>query len=80
MCAAFAGTIKLGEATTSYDADGDVNQTLPWEHLTLEQLRQEVQKSFLGDLLQMPPMFSAIRVKGKRLYESARDIHTVTRT
>lgn len=74
-----AGTIKLGEATTSYDADGDVSESLPWEHLMLDQLKQEVQKSFLGDLQQIPPMFSAIRVKGKRLYESAREGKVVER-
>ena len=79
MHAVFAGTIKLGEATTSYDADGDINQTLPWEQLTLEQLREEVHKSFLGDLQQTPPMFSAIRVKGRRLYESAREGKVVER-
>ena len=74
-----AGTIKLGEATTSYDADGGVSEALPWEHLTLDQLKQEVQRSFLGGLQQMPPMFSAIRVKGKRLYESAREGKVVER-
>lgn len=73
------GTIKLGEATTSYDADGDIAESLPWDHVTLEQLRQQVQKSFIGDLQQMPPMFSAIRVKGKRLYESAREGKVVER-
>ena len=79
MAAVFAGTIKLGEATNSYDADGDIVETLPWEHLTLEQLQQEAQQHFLGDLQQTPPMFSAIRVKGKRLYESAREGKVVER-
>lgn len=65
--------MKLGEATNSYDADGDVTDTLLWDHVTLEQLQQEAQTKFLGDLQQIPPMFSALRVKGKRLYESARE-------
>ena len=65
--------MKLGEATNSYDADGDITQTAPWDHLTLEQLQKEAQTNFLGDLQQVPPMFSALRVKGKRLYESARE-------
>ncbi|DBA68100.1 TPA: hypothetical protein ACH3X2_013971 [Trebouxia sp. C0005] len=69
----YSGTMKLGEATNSYDADGDITETLPWDHLTLEQLQQEAQTKFLGDLQQIPPMFSALRVKGKRLYESARE-------
>ena len=38
-----------------------------------------MQKSFLGDLQQIPPMFSALRVKGKRLYESAREGKVVER-
>ncbi len=65
--------MKLGEATNSYDADGDITETLQWDHLTLEQLQQEAQSKFIGDLQQIPPMFSALRVKGKRLYESARE-------
>lgn len=74
-----AGTMKLGEATNSYDADGDITDTLPWDHVTLEQLQTEAHKTFLGDLQQTPPMFSAIRVKGKRLYESAREGKVVER-
>ncbi|KAL0054757.1 hypothetical protein WJX82_001918 [Trebouxia sp. C0006] len=69
----YSGTMKLGEATNSYDADGDITETLQWDHLTLEQLQQEAQSKFIGDLQQIPPMFSALRVKGKRLYESARE-------
>ena len=65
--------MKLGEATNSYDADGEITETLPWDHLTLQQLQQEAQTNFIGDLQQIPPMFSALRVKGKRLYESARE-------
>ena len=71
--------MKLGEATNSYDADGDITDTLPWNHVTLEQLQTEAQKTFVGELQQMPPMFSAIRVKGKRLYESAREGKVVER-
>jgi len=65
--------MKLGEATNSYDADGAITETAQWDHLTLEQLQKEAQTKFLGDLQQTPPMFSALRVKGKRLYESARE-------
>lgn len=74
-----AGTMRLGEATNSYDADGDITETLPWEHLTLERLQHKAHTSFLGDLQQIPPMFSALRVKGKRLYESAREGKVVER-
>lgn len=71
--------MKLGEATASYDADGEITETLPWEHLTLDQLKEEAQTNFVGDLQQIPPMYSALRVKGKRLYESAREGKVVER-
>ena len=65
--------MKLGEATASYDAESDTTETLPWDHVTLEQLQHEARTKFVGDLQQTPPMYSALRVKGKRLYESARE-------
>ena len=74
-----AGTMRLGEATNSYDADGDITETLPWQDITLESLQQKAHSSFVGDLQQIPPMFSALRVKGKRLYESAREGKVVER-
>ena len=74
-----AGTMRLGEATNSYDADGDITDTLPWQDITLESLQQKAHASFVGDLRQIPPMFSALRVKGKRLYESAREGKVVER-
>ena len=65
--------MKLGEATASYDADGAVTECLPWQHLKLQQLQEKANTTFIGDLSQVPPMYSALRVKGKRLYESARE-------
>ena len=74
-----AGTMRLGEATNSYDADGDITETPPWQNVTLEGLQEKANSSFMGDLQQIPPMFSALRVKGKRLYESAREGKVVER-
>lgn len=68
---AYTGIIKLGETTPSYDAETEVNERFPIEHITpsvLETARQQ----FLGEIDQMPPIFSAIKKDGKRLYESAR--------
>ncbi len=68
---AYTGIIKLGETTPSYDAETEVNERFPIEHITpsvLEAARQQ----FLGDIDQLPPIFSAIKKDGKRLYESAR--------
>lgn len=75
----YSGTMKLGEATDSYDAEGQVVEQRPWDHLTLEQLQEKASTSFVGDLQQVPPMFSALHVKGKRLYELAREGKVVER-
>lgn len=68
----YSGVLRLGEATASYDAESDVTATQPWEHVTDDMLLQ-ARNGFLGDIQQLPPMFSAIKVAGKRLYESARE-------
>ena len=73
---AYTGIIKLGETTPSYDAETEVNERFPLEHITpsvLEAARQQ----FLGDIDQLPPIFSAIKKDGKKLYESARAGETV---
>lgn len=67
----YTGTFKLGETTPSYDAETEVNLTLPTEHITKEAIQQATQ-SFLGNILQVPPIFSAIKVEGKTLYKQAR--------
>jgi tRNA pseudouridine55 synthase len=67
----YEGTIKFGEATDSYDADGELTASLPVPLLTLEQLN-ETATSFVGDLMQTPPMVSAIKIKGVPLYKLAR--------
>ena len=67
----YSGTLRLGEATPSLDADTPVCHTLPFDHITDRQLASAAQ-SFLGDILQRPPAFSAIKVKGERMYDKAR--------
>jgi len=67
----YAGTIKFGEATTSYDADGEVVSTRPVPPFTLEQLN-EATGTFVGDLMQVPPMVSAVKQDGVPLYKLAR--------
>src|SRR5207249_6564545 len=59
----YEGTIKLGETTSSYDADGELTGSLPVPPLTLEQLN-EVAATFVGDLMQLPPMASAVKQNG----------------
>jgi tRNA pseudouridine55 synthase len=67
----YEGTIKFGETTDSYDADGELTASLPVPMLTLEQLNEEAAK-FTGDQMQMPPMVSAIKKNGVPLYKLAR--------
>lgn len=67
----YTGTIVLGSTTPSYDLETDINKTFPTEHITPE-LIKETTKQFVGDIQQYPPIFSAIKKDGKRLYEHAR--------
>src|SRR5260221_8110890 len=56
----YAGTMKFGEATDSYDSDGEITASLPIPPITLAQLDEEAAK-FIGDQMQVPPMVSAIK-------------------
>jgi tRNA pseudouridine55 synthase len=67
----YEGTAKFGESTDSYDADGKLTASLPVPPLTLEQLNAETEP-FIGDLMQTPPMVSAVKKDGVPLYKLAR--------
>ncbi|MCH4551829.1 tRNA pseudouridine(55) synthase TruB [Aestuariibaculum lutulentum] len=67
----YTGTIVLGSTTPSYDLETEINKTFPTEHIT-EDLIKETTKQFIGDIEQYPPVFSALKKDGKRLYEFAR--------
>lgn len=67
----YEGTIKFGEATDSYDSDGELTASLPVMPMTLDQLNEEA-ASFIGDQMQVPPMVSAIKKNGVPLYKLAR--------
>ncbi len=67
----YGGRIKFGESTTSYDADGDLVSSLPVPPLNLDILN-ETAATFVGDLMQTPPMVSAVKLKGVPLYKLAR--------
>eukprot|EP00850_Spirogloea_muscicola_P014730 SM000107S14096 [mRNA] locus=s107:273902:275706:- [translate_table: standard] len=71
MVKVYSGTFRLGEATPSLDADTEISETREWRHVEDVDL-QGVKEHFLGDTLQVPPMYSAIHMKGERLYEKAR--------
>jgi tRNA pseudouridine55 synthase len=67
----YEGTIKFGETTDSFDADGELVSSLPVPPMTLEELN-EAASTFQGDIMQVPPMVSAVKVKGVPLYKMAR--------
>jgi len=67
----YTGTITVGGTTPSYDLETEINETFPTEHIT-EDLIQETTKQFIGEIDQFPPIFSALKKDGKRLYEHAR--------
>ena len=67
----YTGTIKLGVTTPSYDLETEETETFPTEHITPETI-QSVCQQFIGEIDQIPPVFSALRQDGKRLYEMAR--------
>ena len=68
----YVGTFMLGSTTKSYDLETPINKTFNIDHISLEELSQ-VKNKFLGIIKQTPPIFSAIKKDGKRLYEYARN-------
>lgn len=67
----YEGTVKFGEATDSYDSDGELTSSLPVPPLTVDELN-EAADEFVGDIMQTPPMVSAIKKDGVPLYKLAR--------
>jgi tRNA pseudouridine55 synthase len=67
----YTGTIALGSTTASYDLETEIENTFSTQHIT-EDLIHQTAKQFIGEIAQFPPIFSAIKKDGKRLYEFAR--------
>lgn len=67
----YTGTFVLGSTTPSYDLETKINATFSTEHIS-KTLINETTKQFIGEIEQFPPIFSAIKKDGKRLYEFAR--------
>lgn len=67
----YTGTITIGGTTPSYDLETEIDKTYPTNHIS-DELILETTKQFLGELDQKPPIFSAIKKDGKKLYELAR--------
>ena len=67
----YTGTFTLGSTTPSYDLETEIDEQFPTDHITGELLEKTTQQ-FIGEIDQKPPIFSAIKKDGKRLYEIAR--------
>jgi len=67
----YEGTFRLGQTTPSFDLETPVDAEQPYEHLTEADIQAAV-ATFLGKIEQIPPVFSAVKVEGKRAYELAR--------
>lgn len=67
----YTGTFTLGATTPSYDLETEIDQTFDISEITSEKIH-DATKQFLGEIKQQPPVFSALKKDGKRLYEFAR--------
>ena len=67
----YTATLQLGATTPSYDMEHEVNATYPTAHVTRELIEQTLPQ-FVGDIMQVPPLFSAVMVDGHRAYKMAR--------
>ncbi|MBO6524080.1 MAG: tRNA pseudouridine(55) synthase TruB [Balneolaceae bacterium] len=77
MSKTYIGEVTFGGSTPSYDAESDVDETAPFDHITKEKIREILNEQFNGEIQQVPPMYSALKRDGKKLYELARRGKTV---
>ncbi|HKJ32869.1 MAG TPA: tRNA pseudouridine(55) synthase TruB [Balneolales bacterium] len=75
----YMADILFGATTPSYDAETEIEKTAPTDHITLNTIKETLSKEFNGSIEQIPPMYSAVKHKGKRLYKLARKGQTVER-
>ena len=68
----YTGTFLMGATTASFDLEKPIDEEFNYLHIT-EEMAKEAATSFLGDIEQVPPVFSAVRISGKRAYDYARD-------
>jgi tRNA pseudouridine55 synthase len=68
----YTGTFVFGKTTPSIDLETAFNQEFPIDHITTDQIKEVIQNKLLGEIKQVPPIYSAIKLDGKRLYTHAR--------
>ncbi|MDX1639024.1 MAG: tRNA pseudouridine(55) synthase TruB [Balneolaceae bacterium] len=75
----YVAEVTFGAATPSYDAETEIEQEAPFEHITRQVVRNMLDEHFSGTIEQVPPMYSALKYGGKPLYELAREGKEVKR-
>ncbi|WP_020403087.1 tRNA pseudouridine(55) synthase TruB [Gracilimonas tropica] len=75
----YIAEITFGRSTTTYDAEGETHEEGDWKHITKEKVKQVLTEQFTGTVNQVPPMYSALKYGGKKLYELARKGEEVER-
>ena len=75
----YIAEITFGKYTDTYDAEGEVSEEAAWEHITREDIEKVLKSQFSGTVNQVPPMYSALKYGGKKLYELARKGEEVER-
>ena len=68
----YIASLRLGATTPSFDMEHEINKTYPYEHIT-RSLIDKTLPQFIGEIMQTPPIFSAVKVDGKRAYRYARN-------
>ncbi len=67
----YIATLRLGATTPSFDLETEIDEEFPYDHVTEEMVR-EILPKFTGHIMQVPPVYSAVKVEGKRAYKYAR--------
>jgi len=68
----YVTTIRLGASTPSFDAATEIDETAEWSHIDHSMIEEILKSEFTGTISQVPPIYSAIQIKGERLYKIAR--------
>jgi tRNA pseudouridine55 synthase len=67
----YIATLQLGATTPSFDLEHPINMTYPTEHITRQRVDETI-KRFVGEIWQVPPVYSAVKIDGKRAFDYAR--------
>jgi len=68
----YLAEVTFGGRTPSYDAESEIQEEASFDHITIEKIQQVIDELFTGQIMQVPPMYSALKRDGKKLYELAR--------